>query len=214
MSKYNGVTAKKKEERESKKKDGLQAFLAQIQSVQQKFINEWAQKHNQLGTLVDSVFKIATTEVGKLWGNQQAVFNSVDHIDINVLALSELNKALIKRLAEYDAKFKKLEELAGEPLVLETDAAAIEAAGKELYATEMKKAFETVLERRKKEDEERKAAAEKAAADAKAADEAKSEAERAEVALREAETPQSLTDLTEGGKGSEIPDGAQVFGGA
>lgn len=214
MSKYNGATKKKREEREAKQKNGLQAFLGQLTGVQQKFINEWKDKFNSLGSQVDAIFKIATTEVGRLWANQQKMVESIDHIDVNTLAIAELHKVVFNRLVKYEALFKTLCDLAEIKVPEGEELAALNKAGEELYVEKTKEAFAAILERRKKEDEERKAAAEKAEAEAKAAAEAKTEAERAEAALREAERPQTIEEVTGGGKGVEIPEGAQVFGGA
>lgn len=207
MSKYNGLTKKKREERLKKREGGVGQVLASGVGQMQKFINEWTEKFNALGKQVDAVFKIATTEVGKIWANEQRMVESIDHIDVNILSLAELNKQLVKRLHTQNEIIKKLCEMA------ELEMPAVdEAASKTEYEELMKAAFAVVLERRQKEDEERKAAREKEALEAKAAEDAKTEAEKAEKALKEAET-EFVTDLGAGGKGSEIPEGAQVFGG-
>lgn len=212
MNKYAGLTRKKQEERAAKNKDGVGAMIASIAGQTQKFIHEWSEKHNQLAKLVDSVFRIATTEVGKIWANEQRLVESLDHVDINVLAVAELNRDVYARFAKYDALLEKLREMAELPLPEGEAADAIELAGKGLYTEAIKAAFAAVLERRKQEDEEKKAAMEKAAADAKAAEEAKTEAEKAEAALMAAEK-EVVTDATAGGPGVDIPEGATVFGG-
>jgi uncharacterized damage-inducible protein DinB len=202
-NRYVGANKKKREQRE-KKTDGLQKFLAMLQGMQQKFINEWTEKHNQLAKLVDHVFKLATNEVGGLWANQQRIVDSVDHIDVNLLALAELNKKLYAHL---------------HALRTEADGATFPVCtAAELYKKEMAECFTIVIERRKKEDEARKEAAEKAKADAKAAAEAKAEAERVEKVLMDAEKPKTLAEAMDpinnkGGQGVDIPEGAQVFGG-
>lgn len=207
MSRYTGTSNKKRRDRDEKKQTGLQAFVAQLQGVQQKFINEWSDKFNKLGSSVDAVFKVATNEVGRLWANQQRIVESIDHIDVNVLAIAELNKRLMKQIHLQRSCIVKLCEMAEIEIPLVDDEAALAA-----YTEQMKESFDVVNERRKKENEERQAAMEKAQADAVAAAEAKTEAERAEKALRDTEQ-ESLNDATSGGPGVEIPEGAQVFGG-
>lgn len=196
---YVGANKKKRDERETKKQNGLQKFVAQIQGVQQKFINDWAKKHDSLVNIVNTTVHAITERIGVLYGNQQRLVGSMERIDINILALSELNKLLYKRLTHQLG-------VVGTVAEMEEKALAI-------YQEDMKTAFTTVYARREKEDEEHKAAEEKAKADAKAAEEAKTEAERIEKALLEAERELVVDATTSGGKGVEIPEGAQVFGG-
>lgn len=210
---YSGLTRRKREEREKKKVSGVEAAIASIAGQVQKFINEWSSKFNKLSVAVDTINKLATTEIGRIWANEQRIVDSIDHMDINVLAVAELNKKIYARFARHDSMFEKLETLAqkaGFSLKDDVDVAAVAEA---LYSEEVKAAFTTVFDRRKAEDALRKEAMEKAAVEAKAAAEAKTEAEKAEVALREAEAPQAIEDLTAGGKGADIPEGAEVFGG-
>lgn len=210
MSKYNGLTKKKQEEREEKKKTGAGAVLASVTGKIQSFAAEWAEKHNQLAKSVESIFKMATAELGKVWSNQQGLADSLDHMDLNVLAIAEINKNIYRRLTEHEAKLKKLEELADTPLLSQDLADAWDAE----YKEEIKKAFTIVLERRAKEDAARAEAREREKREAAAAEEAKKEAERAEEELRRAESEGLVRDAASGGQGASIPDGAQIFGGA
>lgn len=203
MSKHTGRAAKKQEERAKKRAGIIEKTLSSGQGQIQKFINEWTDKHNKLGQMVDAVFKIATTEIGKIWGNQQNFTESIDHIDLNVLALSELNKKLYRHLHTLmkDAEGK-----------METEEAAASAADA-FYKKDMADAFAIVIARKNKENEEREAKRKAAEAEAKLAAAAKTEAEKAEKALKEAENEMIVDATMSGGRGSEIPEGADVFGG-
>ncbi len=230
MSKYNGVTKKKREERDAKQVSGVRAMVASIAGQTQKFINEWTEKfnsfvsewvdkHNALNTQVVEVASNSAGEIGKMWAVLQELVRSIDHLDVNVLALAQLNKSLYTRLYRYEELFKQIAEHIADGRVhagLVTDGfkqvEEIEAKSKDMYEADMSAAFALVNERRRKEMEEKEAARKKAEEETKAAVAAKAEAELAEKALLEAES-EKLSDATSGGQGAIIPEGAQVFGG-
>lgn len=219
MKKYSGQTKKKQDERETKKKNGVSALISGIAGQTQKFANEWTEKHNSLANHVNVVFNTIKLEIQKVWQNQQAFAESLEHVDFNVLAFAEVLKDVYNRLASNAIMLKKLEEMTEQQL-LEGMEEELKKAGEELHAAQIKAAFSTVLEKRKQEEEARKqeeevrkAAVEKARAEAEVAEAAKTEADIANRALSEAEN-EKLEDVSNtGGKGQDIPEGAQVFGG-
>jgi hypothetical protein len=213
MNKYTGQSKKKQESRAQKKVNTATGMIDILSSKIHTFSKDLADKYNNLRAASDEGFKRAAFEFGKLWGNQQSIAESVDHIDLNVLVVSRLFNDLYRRFSRIDAALKKLEELAGETLVSEQQALDAEAAGDALRTEETKKAFAEAHAARAEELARREEAAAAEKKNAKAAAEAKTEAERAEKALREAETELVTDAASGGGKGSDIPEGAQVFGG-
>jgi len=219
MNKYSGQTKKKQEKRSAKKKDGVSSLISSIAGQTQKFINEWSEKHNSLANHVTATFNTIMGEVQKVWQNQAAFAGSLEHVDGNVLAFAQMLKDVYSRFAIIDAMLKKLEELT-ESKLIEGMEEELKTAGETLYAEQVKAAFDLVNEQRKREAEAREAALEKADAEDKAARDAqkaaeavKAETEVAQRALSEAENEKFEDVSKTGGKGQDIPEGAQVFGG-
>jgi hypothetical protein len=211
-----------------------------------KAVGEVQDRHNDLAAhivavegLAKNTASFAASEIGKLGGMSQHHFNELDQtvnaIDINVLALAEVSKEVIGQLTQVDSligrlhlavdaalcatvpgsnhnNFRKALELA------ESDIYTIKVNAEKWYGDLVASAFKTVRERISAQDATRRekeaAAAQEAkeAAEKAAADEAEGKAVQAE--LQKANTDDlTVAAAISGGVGSPFPDGAEIFGG-
>jgi len=212
MSKHIGLNRAKQSDRQAKNDGKVLLVVKDIAEKVTRFgkewmdkhnslatlVSEWTEKHNKLGAVVEALFKNSTLEIGKIWGNEQAMQDSIEHMDLNILALAEMNKHILIKL---------LQKTSGQAGMTEEE---IEAAAEELRKDLMKRSFSVVQERLAKERAAKEEAAEKAAREEA---EAKTEAEKAEAALKAAEQPVTIEEVNSGGPGCDIPEGATVFGG-
>lgn len=201
MSKHVGTAKEKQEERHKRRKAGLEGVVSSVMGKVDKFTNEWAEKFNKLGHTVDGLLKMTVSELGKVGANEQQLVESIDHVDLNVLALAELSKKMYVRIL--DAK-----NTPGVP------PEELEKVALEMAKEDTKEAFSIVLKRRQEENEAKKAAREAALAEQKKAAEDKAEAENVESALLAAESERKIEPVGTGGQGADFPEGAQIFGGA
>lgn len=209
-----------------------------------KTVKEIAEKHNELAAQIVAVEGLArntaafaASEIGKLGGTSHRHFaaldESVNAIDLNVLALAELAKEVIGQLTQIDAIFTKLSDklkfLLGNNTAVQSqidkafmfsleEVSQIKASAEKWYGELVASSFKTVKAKIEAEEIARR---EKEAVEAQ---EAKAAAEK--ITLDEVETQTvttelqnaNLTDLTvaptvSGGSGSSFPEGAEIFGG-
>lgn len=204
---------------------GANKFLEQLEKFAKQWnskLDEVITKHNVLATRCkaieetqEKIAKFAALEFGKIQAGHQHVTNefakSIDVLDLNVLTSAEILKEVFGQLQHID-------ELLKQDPVLATATVDLEAAKKQAetwYGEVTKAAFHRVQDmraehqrQREAEDLRAKEAAEKAAEE-KANQEETSKA--AEI-LRTAEA-QTVHQTDGSGPGSEIPEGAEVFGG-
>jgi hypothetical protein len=199
MSKYNGVAKSKQEKRHQTHRSDLETLVSGIAGKVDKFANDWATKHNGVAKQVQELAKQVAQDIGQLSAYVQVQADSIDRLDLNLLALAELNKRLCLQVMQSRAP-------------ADTPKEDIEREAQEFYKKELAGSFDVALKRRKEAEEAAAAARQKAAEERKAAAEAKSEAERAEKVLLDAERG-LINEATGGGQGVPIPEGAEVFGG-
>lgn len=171
-----------------------------FEKAMQAKMTELVTKHNELGKIADGIekqfqmlAKFCATEFGRITGQTQAVLNvlgeSMDHMDLNVLALVEVNRYMFAELVKGNDWEEKLAEVT-------------------------KQAFATCKARRDAEEEARNAAREKAKEEAEKSAKDKAEAEKVEKELLDASKgDKSIQTILGGGQGAPIPEGADVFGG-
>lgn len=208
MSRFKSNAKQKQEARSEKKQTGAAAVVSALQGQLQKFANEWALKINKQAAVLEEFFKNTAESFGKVWANQQGIAESVDQIDLNVIALAEMQKIVFENNARLSAILKTLS-----PEETKVDEEAVVVDGKASFEAAMAKAFGIVNERRAADRKEREAEFHRQVEEQRKAAEAKSEAERAEAALVAAEA-EGLSGVSQtGGDGVVLPEGATVFGG-
>ncbi len=224
-------------------------LVRKIEAQQNGKIAELVKKHNDLVAsnaalekMLQQVMGFTASEMGKHQGTITShigtLARSVDGLDLNVLALAELAKEMVGQLTQVDAIFKRFHETVGSLLsthmtneetakynaaleLSEEEIANVRTEASEWYKKLVMSSFKTVQERR--------AAAEKEAAEAeaKAKEEAKAAAEAAEKAEQDkteaavvngelkaaSEAERTVVANQSGGPGSAFPEGADIFGG-
>lgn len=180
--------------------------VAIIEKLEAK-VNEVVKRHNELAEQQQKLGQFVAMEFGKLGAMYQLAINqiteSIEHLDLNVLATAEIVKELFAQTYQLIAHVSPVQ--LGEEAV---------AAAQAQFDAMVASAFEKVQKLRAEEEEKRQADALKAKEEAaKAAKEAqdKTEAERAEAELQKAAAP-DLAPVA-GGPGVDAPEGADVFGG-
>ncbi len=187
------------------KKDLIEQLSARVDYVMAQ-IEEIKNKQN-------SIAKFAAEEFGKLHAHQQTMglefWKAFQHVDMNIAALNEINREVFGQLTQIDFIIQGATVAESGQLNTELKDSAIEevkSQARSWYADVVQSAFVRVRDQRLQEE-----AAKKAQAEA----EAKKQADQTETQRIENELkaePGVLTQVS-GGPGSEIPEGATVFGG-
>lgn len=189
-------------------KHNFEGGVHELLDRHKQFVEQWAEKFNLRGTQFDEFKQAVIMQFGHTEANDRVFAQSLDKIDTNVLAFAKVLRAIYGQLEQIDEFLKiildkldlKAEEL---PINLDDIRDRAEAMTRMAIATAFNEVFEE-----KKAHEQAQIAAEKMAREQAKKDQ--EEAKVAEEALREAEAPQ--LDPLAGGRGADIPEGAQVFG--
>jgi uncharacterized protein YdcH (DUF465 family) len=205
---------------------GIEQLLDIVKGQNEK-IKELVAKHNEMAEKLVETEKrqqqiaiFSAQEFGKLMAQNQHVAtsfaNSIEHIDLNVLATAEVLKELFGQLTQVDRFIKKVAN--GTDLDLtEAELTEVKTEAEGWFKDTVASAFKAVLEKREAEDKARLAELERAKKEAevaaKATVEAKTEAETVEKALGDAAIQERGIQTVAGGPGADIPEGASVFGG-
>lgn len=186
--------------------DKVDRFGASWEAKHNEVIEKFNQMANSVELLKEMQQKIATFaagEFGKLAAQQQMVVqqfgNSLEHLDMNVLATAEILREVFGQLSQVDDVLKRVSP------DIEMDDEKIESL--KAQATEWMRevtsaAFIVVQQRKVAEESTRKVAEESATQ--------KIEMETIEKELAATTGIQQV--LSTGGQGSDIPEGADVFG--
>lgn len=207
--------------------DRLRGFEVGWNTKMQELVtrhNDLSAKMAAIESVVNNVASFMAAEMGKQHGQVQGQFNSVgrslDTVDLNIIALSEVVKELVGQLTQIDFIFRKLRD-SGSKFSLDLTEEELsqikedaEAWNKELLTSAFKSAQSIIKEQN---DKAKAAAVAQEMAAKEAADAATTAAAEAETVgreLRDAESVErSLTATASGGQGSQYPDGAEIFGG-
>lgn len=205
---------------------GVEQLLDRLKSfgeAWEKKQNELVAKHNELAKAIQEVQAgqqkiavFAAQEVGKLLAQQQVLARelgkSIDHLDLNVLASAEILKEIFGQLTQIDTLFNKWQAESGKTIeVAEADIEVIKKQAEDWFKDVTASAFRTIQQRREEEEKARLEAEQKAKEEAEKAAKDKAEAEAVEQEMLKGEA--GVQQVGAGGPGSEIPDGAEVFGG-
>lgn len=194
-------------------------------------LKDFAEKHNSLAAQVASLegvlknlMNFVASELGKGQGSFEARFisiaRSIRGVDVNVLAIAEMQKEIIGQLTQIDAVFQKLRS-SGNDLPIDLTEAEIEQVKTDAgawYQDLLQSAFVAAQESMKRQE---KAADEAYEAEQKRAKEAaeklaaeQTQAQSIEDELKKAAANErAVTTSTSGGPGSDFPEGAEIFGG-
>lgn len=194
-----------------------------------KTLEDLVQKHNLLAKAIQecqentqklSIF--AAQELGKSNAMQQVLArelgDSVNKLDLNVMAMVEILKEVFGQLSQIDSMFAAMDiRVNDKPIAEAVDVEAIKIAAERWFKECVTSAFHTVHARMREQEEKRQAEA-KQAEEAQAVAEKiiKDEREKAlvETELKNAEiADHTITGSIPGGPGAEVPEGAEVFGG-
>lgn len=189
-------------------------------------VTEQNKRIGELEKLQQKIATFAAAEFGKVLGHQQTVAmefaNTTNHIDMNVLALAEVAKEIFGQLAQIDhvlqtSIVKPSTDSGDLKLDLnipdgEASIETIKTKAVEWYNQVTKSAFKIVNAQREQHAEKMRQEEAALKKEAEEAAQAKTEAEVVEKELRSAEAPGVLMPAS-GGEGSNIPEGADVFGG-
>lgn len=189
----------------------VQTFAKEQQQRLTDFSMQWVKSYNETEQRFKMLAMNVAQEIGKLVYTNQIFAESVDQMDLNVLASAKMIKELFGQLSHLEAILKVSvteEQLAGIDLDL------ARAEGLAWFRKTMASAFKEVQEERAAALAAKEKAAEEARAKAEAEASAKVEAARAEEALRSAEKP-GISGVAQVDSGrTEYPQGADFFGGA
>lgn len=193
-----------------------------------KTMTEMVEKHNNMAAknqaieeLMSKVVTLTAGQLGQLEAKQHAVNIEFDRsmagIDRNVLALAEMTKELFGHIAQADQFFKRLAAAANISLALtDEQSAQLREEAAKWYHDVTVSAFETVRLRLEEDQKERSRQAEAellAKQEAEKAAKDLSEADRMMAGFQQAEGMDRAMVAQLGGSGSDIPEGADVFGG-
>jgi len=188
-------------------------------------MGELVQKHNDQAAAIGDLQKVqqqiatfAASEFGKVLGQQQAIAmelgKSIDHLDVNVLALAEVSKEVFGQFQQLDYILQNGAVVDGKLItdIPDTAIPEIKDGATKWHTDVVSAAFKTVVERRQAEETNRAKAAAQVQEEALQAAIDRDEAAKAENELRAAESA-SIISQGAGGSGVDIPVGADVYGG-
>jgi len=211
----------------------VNSFTTAVNEKLGAFAKEWLEKTGQLENMVKVSVIRSAQEFGKVWANQEAMGSSFDVHDTYILTLHKLSLEIFGQLQHVDALFKRLQEQHEKAATdgtlvqfsldfTEAEIEELRTEAKKWYTGAVASCLKTVqsekIEAQKLREEAQKKQAEAEAA-AKAAaekiDADTKEKERCEAELKAAETAarEVVSEAVGGGKGSDIPPEAEVFGG-
>lgn len=164
-----------------------------------------------------NIAKFAAGEIGKIMASHQAttqqISEAVEHLDMNVLSMSEVLLEVFGQLTQIDTFLRRLAEKHCISLDLsDGELSIIKAEGQKWFDDVVRSSFVRVHQKREEEDRRRAEEVQKAKEEAEKAAKAKDEAERMEQELRASEQKGEIQQIS-GGQGVAIPEGADVFGG-
>jgi len=173
-----------------------------------KFTEQWASKFNSLSSDFQMFKQASIMQFGHVEANERILAEAIDKVDTNLLAFSKVLKAIYGQLEQSEEILSLMSEKNSiniEELPINMDEILDRAAA--TYRRAVAEAFSATLAEKKAHEEAVEAAKK---AEQEEAKRAKEEAIVAEKALKDAEIPR--LDALAGGQGSDIPDGALVFG--
>jgi hypothetical protein len=194
-----------------------------IDSMREKLFVEVNEIVGKVDTLAKQVASYAAVECGKIGTMNTINAESIDKLDDNILCMANIMKEVFGQLSQIDEMLKLLDlKPDGKPLEERVDPDVIRKAATAWYEDIVADGFRKVQAAKEAASKARQEAREKAAAEAAAAKEKeiaamavekdRTEAAAAQEALNKAEEP-SLVPAGAAGPGSDIPEGAEVFGG-
>jgi hypothetical protein len=183
--------------------------------------NSLVAAHNTNDDMLKKVIGFAAGSVGEVQAKHQhdteLLQKSLMGLDNNVLALAEMMKEVCGQLRQCDVFFERLAAKAGVELnIVEDDVEKIKQEAENWFHELVGSAFERVREKRIEQEKTERARQEaelKAKEEAEKAARDKEEADKMAEGLQEAEKIDRSVFVGSGGSGSEIPEGADVFGG-
>lgn len=201
----NKVTHKKVVKHAHTYTEGADKLIASMQS----FGENWGKKLADMEGKVQNFAVGLAKQIGTMFANVQSLAQASMAHDTGILSLDKVNLEIFGQLAQIDTILKHLATKEQMEEWVKPDEIREKAAAWYLHCTKM--AFQQVQAEREeqKKQYEEKVKQEREAAEA--AEQAKKTDDVVTDAVRQAETPQVVTH--EGGPGSDIPEGAQVFGG-
>lgn len=205
--------------------DQMAKFEAKVNGKVSELINkhnDLAAKITALEAVIGQVAAYTASEMGRaqgqVQGQMQSIGQSLSGIDLNILALAELNKEVIGQLTQIDVFFTKITskspELEGGFDLSDEEVAKVKTDAQAWYSDLLKSSFSRARE--VIEEQEKKLAEARAAAVAQEAETARAAAEESsvEAELKKAEEiERQVVSATSGGEGSSFPEGAEIFGG-
>ena len=191
----------------------LAKVLKTIETVRlevSNFQEKWSEKFNEVSRKFQNFVPAVAQQFAQHQAHMQINSQSIDKLDLQ-------QQAIIKMFGNTYEVLELLREITNvEDQADEMDLEGIKVRGRDTFNALARSCFDQVHEERKAREEARKAAEEaakkKAEEDAAEAEKAKKEAEQAEEALRSAEDAGQVVE-GQGGPGTKIPEGAEVFGG-
>jgi len=196
-------------------------FRGRVQKEQASFRKEWADKFNGMQDRFQKIVVATGQQLAQINANQQVHSNVLEALDVNIQATAKAVREVYGRFQQIDHHLQSIAQPHGSDVgvdfeLSQENLAVIKDRAQDAYDATMKECFRQVHEERKAAIEEQRRAAEeakkKAVEEAAAAVKAKEEASTAEEVLQEAESSSRLSTQA-GGQGSDIPAGAEVFGG-
>jgi hypothetical protein len=172
------------------------------------FSKKWAESLNDTHARFNKLAIHVAQQMSQMWGNMQSVVKSIVVHDTSILAQDQINREFFGQLTQIDTLLEKLTTPEQRAEWLQ-DVEALKAKAAAWHRDTTAACFELVQKEQAEKEKQRQEEITKAVEEQKA----KEEAERAAEAIRQAESPQPIEAQSGGQGATEIPEGAQVFGG-
>jgi hypothetical protein len=182
-------------------------IVEEMQADAQKFREEWADKFNGLKERFDRIVPAIAQQFAQVQVNSQINAQCINNIDLQQQAMLKILKRVFGKFEVIDAIFRSQNVN-----IDDLDYEAIKRLAEDTYTAVAEECVEIAEQERAAAIKSLEESGKKACEEVAAAERAKKEAETAEAALRQAHEEDRIV-REPGGPGTEIPAGAEVFGG-